>query len=354
MIETLPIRIERNTKSGLAEFDENNIKFGKTFTDHMFLADYTDGVWQDLRILPYGTFSINPAASFLHYGQSIFEGLKAHKGDDGSIYVFRPDANAQRMNASAERMCMAAIDKEIFMEGVKQIVGLDRGWVPTGDDSSLYIRPFMFSTDVFLGVRASENYRFMIIMSPSGPYYGKPVRVKIEDKYVRAAEGGTGMAKAAGNYAASLFPARIAQKQGYDQMVWTDAREHKRIEESGTMNIFFVIDGVLTTPKLSTSILAGVTRDSLLTLAKARGWKVEEREIYVEEIYKGMQSGSVSEAFGAGTAATIAPIATIGFADRDLDFPNYTDDSVFAQLRKELNDYKRGRLGDPYNWLMKI
>lgn len=354
MIETIPIRLERSNHSRLAEMDEQDIKFGKLFTDHMFIADYSDSRWRDLRIVPYALLQLDPATSFIHYGQSIFEGLKAHRGDDGSVYVFRPDANAERMNTSAERMCMSTIDPAIFIESVRRIVETDKNWVPSGDDSSLYIRPFMFSTDVFLGVRASETYRFMVIMSPSGPYYGKPVRVKIEDRYVRAAEGGTGMAKAAGNYAASLFPARRAQRVGYDQMVWTDARDHKRIEESGTMNIFFVINDVLVTPALSTSILAGVTRDSLITLAKARGWKVEERYITIEEIQKGMLDGSVSEAFGAGTAATIAPIATIGFADGDLNFPDYSNKSKFAILRQELNDYKRGRLGDPYNWLMKI
>ena len=353
MIETQKIAVQKISKSRLLQIDFNNLPFGKEYSDHMFMADYKDGDWSNLRVMPYGHMSVSPATPAIHYGQSIFEGLKAYKDESGQALVFHPLDNWKRMNISADRMCMPNIPEEIFMEGMKQLIHLDRNWIPTIDGSSLYIRPFMFSADEYIGIRPSQNFTFMIITSPVGPYYSTPVKVKIETHYTRAVEGGTGFAKAGGNYGGSLYPAKLAQDQGYHQLIWTDGKTHQYVEESGTMNVMFVMDDTLVTPELGDSILRGITRDSVIKLARHWGMKVEERKVSVVELVAGMKAGRVKEAFGAGTAATIAHIESIGHEGTDYTLPA-VDKRIFSnRVYQELDKMKRGLSPDPFGWIYK-
>ncbi|HMP99189.1 MAG TPA: branched-chain amino acid aminotransferase [Cyclobacteriaceae bacterium] len=354
MIDTVNIAIEKLKKSRLSEVDFDNIPFGKVYTDHMFLADYRDGSWQNFRIKPYKNIEISPASPALHYGQSIFEGMKAYKDGSGRALVFRPSDNWKRLNISGERMCMPHLPEEIFMEGLNTLIELDRNWIPEKEGSSLYIRPFMFSADEYVGIRPSINWTFMIILCPVGAYYSTPVKVKIETHYTRAVAGGTGYAKAGGNYGGAIYPAKLAQDKGYHQLVWTDGIEHKYIEESGTMNVMFVIDDTLITPALSDSILAGITRDSVLQLARHWGMKVEERKIAVDELVKALKENRVQEAFGAGTAATIAHIELIGHEDQDYILPAIANRKFANKVLSELEGIKRGKLEDKFNWIYRI
>ncbi len=354
MIQTLDIDVQRTPKSRLKEIDFQNIAFGKHYADHMFIADYVDGTWSDLRIVPFAELSMSPANATLHYGQTIFEGLKAYKSDSGEALIFRPEMNARRFNRSAVRMCMPEIPEEIFLGGLTELVHLDADWVPDLPNTSLYIRPFMFAADGYIGVKPSDTYKFMIFTSPAGGYYAKPVKVKIETQYVRAAEGGVGAAKTAGNYAGSLYPTRLASRQGYDQLIWTDSKTHQYIEEAGTMNIMLVINGTLVTPSTSGTILEGITRDSVLTLARDWGMKVEERKISVEEIMEAIHAGTLEEAFGAGTAATVAHIAEIGHEGKDYALPPVEDRPFSQKMLKAMDDIKHGRAEDKYGWIMKV
>jgi branched-chain amino acid aminotransferase len=354
MTETLNFDVTLVAESRIHQLDPNNIAFGTIFTDHMLVADYVNGEWQTPKILPYGDISYNPALASLHYGQSIFEGMKAFKNDKDEVLMFRPLENFKRFNISAERMCMAQVPEEIFIGGLEELLRIDAAWVPKGEDNSLYLRPFMFSSDVYLGVRPSQNYRFMIIMSPAGKYYTTPPKVKVETEFIRAAPGGVGYAKCAGNYAASLYPAKLAQEQGYTQLLWTDAIEHKYFEESGTMNVMFVKDGKLVTPNTSTTILKGITRDTLLQIAKSMGVEVEERKVSVEEIISGIASGSVTEVFGAGTAVVVSPFAAIGFEGTDYVLPAITADSMSTRLKNALNDIRTGKVEDTFGWVWNI
>jgi branched-chain amino acid aminotransferase len=313
-----------------------------------------DGEWQQARIVPYKDLELSPATLVLHYAQTIFEGMKAYRCSDGEVRLFRPQANIARMNRSAHRMCMPQIPEDIFLEGLKELVRLDKAWLPDGPDASLYIRPFMYASDEYIGVKPSEGYRFMVFMCPVRAYYQEPLRVKLELKYSRAFPGGTGEVKCGGNYAGGLFPSKMGQDAGYHQQLWTDAMEHKYIEESGTMNVFFVIDGVLVTPSLDGTILAGITRDSILTLAREHGIPAEERRVTVEEVVAGVRSGKVTAAFGAGTAATIAPIEAIGYKDEDLRLPMEGEDGIVARLGKMLDDIRRGRTEDRHGWVIGI
>ncbi|QNL21137.1 branched-chain amino acid aminotransferase [Hyphobacterium sp. CCMP332] len=350
MINTFEIQIQKTEKTKISSVDFDNVPFGKVYSDHMFLAEYKEGQWGNFRIEPYRNISLSPANSALHYGQSIFEGMKAYKMSDGKISIFRPHKNFQRMNRSAERMCMPAISEELFFEGIRSLVDLDREWIPSKENTSLYIRPFMFAIDEYIGIKPSDNYLFMIFTCPVGAYYAKPVNVKIETKYTRAVEGGTGAAKAAGNYAASLFPARIAQKEGYQQLIWTDGKEHKFIEESGTMNLMFVASDTLYTAPTGDTILEGVTRDSVLTLARDWGMKVEERRIQVSELVDALKEGRVQEAFGTGTAATIAHIASIGYEDKRYELPALENRTFSNKVLATLEGIKRGTQEDKFNW----
>ncbi len=354
MIETQLIETERTKQSRLAQTDFDNLAFGRTFSDHMALMDYRDGKWQKPKILPYQNLSMSPCASVIHYGQSIFEGMKAYKNEEGRFGLFRPDRNIERMNKSAVRMCMPEIPTDVFMELLSELIRIDHEWIPAGELSSLYIRPFMFATDEYIGVKASEDYRFMIITSPVNAYYSKPVRVKVERHYTRAARGGTGFAKAAGNYAGSMHPAKLANRDGYDQLLWTDAKEHKYIEESGTMNVMFVIDGVLVTPELSDTILDGVTRRSVLRMAKDWGMKVEERRIAVDEIKAAHAAGKLEEAFGCGTAATIAHIEAIGDGNETMELPDPKERELSNKIMKYFTDLKKFRTLDPHGWMVEL
>ncbi|MCC2547005.1 branched-chain amino acid aminotransferase [Hymenobacter sp. BT175] len=354
MLDTLTIRTQRTTASRRQELDPEHIEFGKIFSDHMFSVDFHDGEWQDPQIVPYGDMAVSPANSALHYGQAIFEGMKAYKNAEGEITLFRPYDNLHRLNVSAERMCMPAIPEELFMQGLTQLIRLDADWVLDKPGSALYIRPFMFATDGFIGVRPSESYRFMIFTCPVGLYYNKPLRVRFEEKFVRSAEGGAGYAKAAGNYGASMWPTKLAQNEGYHQLFWTDASEHAYVEESGTMNVMFVIDGRLITPALSTSILDGITRKSVLTIARDWGMPVEERKISIHEILQAHQNGTLQEAFGVGTAATIAPIATIGFRGQDHDLPTAPANAFSKRVSAALDAIRTGQAPDTHNWMVSV
>jgi branched-chain amino acid aminotransferase len=321
----------------------------------MFIADYENGAWSNFRIEPYAALQLNPANAALHYGQSVFEGMKAYKNDAGETLLFRVDANQKRLNESAKRMCIPEVPENIFMEGLFQLLHLDRAWIPNRPGYSLYIRPFVFATDDYLGIKPSEKYKFMIFTCPVGNYYSKPVSVKVECNYTRAAEGGTGFAKAAGNYAASLYPALLAQKEGYDQLLWTDGKSHQYIEESGTMNIMFMINNTLITAPTSTgTILKGITRDSVLTLAKEMGIEVEERFLRVAELEDALRSKTIKEAFGTGTAATIAHVSKIHINGKDYELPQKDEKSFSNRVLKKLDDIKYGKVEDVHNWIIKL
>ncbi len=354
MVDTQKISIQKVKQSRVHEVDFANIPFGKIYTDHMFMADYRSGEWGNLRVMPYGHMPISPATPALHYGQSIFEGMKAIKNSSGDALVFRPLDNWRRMNISADRMCMPQIPEELFMESLSTMIDLDRNWIPKEEGSSLYIRPFMFSADEYIGIKASQDFTFMIILCPVGAYYSTPVKVRIETHYTRAVEGGTGYAKAGGNYGGAIYPAKLAQDKGYHQLIWTDGKNHEYIEESGTMNVMFVIDDTLVTPALSDSILAGITRDSVLKLARHWGMKVEERRISVAELVDGLKKGKVKEAFGAGTAATIAHIELIGHDDIDYYLPPIAERKFANNVFAELEGIKRGTKPDPFGWMVKM
>ena len=354
MIDLLPIRTQRTTAPRLATLDADDLEFGKLFSDHMFVVDFHDGEWQDAQIMPYGDMAVSPANSALHYGQSIFEGMKAYPQADGGVALFRPLDNWARLNTSAERMCMPAIPEELFMQGLSELIRLDAGWVPTGTGGALYIRPFMFATDGFIGVRPSESYRLVIFTCPVGLYYNKPLRVRFEQQYVRSAEGGAGFAKAAGNYGGAMYPTKLAQQEGYNQLIWTDASEHRYVEESGTMNAIFVIDGRVVTPALSTSILDGVTRRSVLALARDMGLTVEERKVSSVEIMEALAAGKLEEAFGAGTAATIAPICTIGYEGHDYDLPVAGPNAFSKRVGAALDAIRSGEGADVHNWMVRV
>jgi branched-chain amino acid aminotransferase len=355
MIVTADIQIRPIATSRISTIDFNNLPFGKHFADHMLVADYSNGEWTNLSIEPYEKLFLAPSNATLHYGQAIFEGLKAYKNEQANdVFVFRPDENFRRFNASAHRMCMPAVPEEIFIGGLFELLKLDRAWVPTQEGSSLYIRPFMFATDELIGVRPSDSYKFMIFTSPVGKYYSTPVRVKVEDQYTRASSGGTGTAKCAGNYAGSLLPTQLAYKQGFQQLLWTDAKEHRFIEESGTMNVMFIIDNVLVTAPIGGTILDGITRKSVLELARDWGMKVEERRIAIEELIEAIQNGKLQEAFGTGTAATIANIIEIGYKEQVYRLPEIENRTFAPKILTELEDLRRGKKVDTKNWVVKL
>lgn len=347
-LATFPIT--RTKFSRLAETDFNDLKFGKLFADHQFIMDYADGHWQNPRIEPFGPMEISPALSAIHYGQALFEGLKAYRGVDGVIRIFRPEANAARLNKSAERLCMPTIPEETIVAALHQLIELDADWVPNAIGGSLYIRPFMFATDAFVGIRPSETYRFMIFTCPVGQYYNEPVRVKVETHYSRACEGGTGFAKAAGNYAGALYPTKLAQEEGFHQLLWTDSKEHKYFEEAGTMNVVFVVKGKVITPATGSTILSGVTRDSVLKIAQSLGYEVEQRRVAVAEIKEAIENGTLEDAFGAGTAATIAPIGVMNIDGVNYELPSVENRKFSNSVKKVLEDLRYGRTVDTFGW----
>lgn len=349
------IKITKAKESRLAEVDFNNIPFGRVFSDHMFIVDYIDGNWVDPRIEPFGRFSMHPAAMALHYGQAIFEGMKASKSYDGRPMLFRPEMHAQRINKSAHRLCMPAIPEDLFIEALHHLVGLDSDWIPPQEGSALYIRPFMFANDEFIGVKPSENYRFLIITGPVGPYYPKPVSLRVEQEYARCAvHGGTGEAKAAGNYAGSLLPAKLAQKDGFDQVMWLDSNEFKFVQEVGTMNIFFVIDGKVVTPALDGGILAGITRDSIIKIFREKGYQVEERRIAVDELADAYRAGKLQEVFGAGTAAVVAHVSKVSYGDLLMELPPVESRKLGEMVKAEINGIRSGKIKDTHGWVVPV
>ncbi|HPI11916.1 MAG TPA: branched-chain amino acid aminotransferase [Catalimonadaceae bacterium] len=354
MTDTFSYPVTRVAQSRISQVDFDNLRFGAAFADHMFVIDYKNGQWGQGEIVPYGPWSFDPSMAALHYGQAIFEGLKAYKTPEGNVQIFRPQANFERFNESAKRMSMPVIPEEIFMGGLTQLIKLDENWVPSQKGSSLYIRPFMVSTDEFLGVRIAETYRFAIICSPVGQYYSEPLKVKVERTFSRVAEGGSGNAKAAGNYAAAMYPTKLAQDAGFHQLLWTDAATHSFIEESGTMNVMFLIDDTVVTPSVGGTILKGVTRNSVLALAKDRGMKVDERRVSVEEIVAAAKDGRLKEAFGAGTAATIAPIAVIHCDGVDYHLPSNENRTFAPSILKELTEIRTGESADRFGWMVQV
>ena len=342
-------------KSNLEQVNWEKLEFGKIFSDHMFLMEYSNGEWHSGKIMPFQEIPMHPAMSALHYGQSIFEGLKAYRTKDGEVNIFRPDQNAHRFAESAERMCMPVVPEDLFIASIKALINIDRNWVPDQDGYSLYIRPFMFATDAMVGIKPSDTYKFMILTSPVGMYYAEPVRVKIEEHYTRAAVGGVGRAKAAGNYGASLYPAKQCQLAGFHQLVWTDAKEHKYIEESGTMNIIFQIGGKLITPsEEADTILRGITKKTVLEIARNWGVEIEERQVSVEEIITAIKNGTLEDAFGAGTAATIAQIAVIGYRDEKLNLPTFETRTLSNKIKAHLDAIKSGEEPDLYGWNVRV
>ncbi len=348
------IRVYQAKKSNLSKVDFNNIPFGQTYSDHMFVADYKDGQWQNLQIRPLSHLSFHPGLMALHYGQSFFEGMKASKTNAGVPMLMRPEMHAQRMNHSAERLCMPAIPEALFVQALEKLVALDKNWIPQTPGAALYLRPFMFATDETLGVRPSNTYKFIILTGPVGPYYAKPVKLWVEQKYVRAVAGGTGEAKAAGNYAGSLYPMKLAAERGYDQIIWTDAFEHKYLHEAGTMNLFFVMDGKVITPSTDGEILKGITRDCFLKILKAKGIPHEVRPIHIDELVQSYKNGKLEAAFGAGTAAVVSPVCEITYGDFKMTVPEMKPNSIPALLKAEIEGLRNGTIPDTYGWMHPI
>ncbi len=352
-VSAMDIIVNKVEKSRINQLDPNNIQFGKLYADHMLVAHYENGEWKQAEIVPFDNLSLSPATTFMHYGQAIFEGVKAYKDQDGNPVIFRPYDNWKRMNRSAERMAMPDVPEELFVEGMRQLVELDKAWIPTGDGTSLYIRPFMIATDEFIGVKPAEKFTFLIITSPAGPYYSKPVSIYVQDKYVRAFPGGIGFTKAAGNYGASMYPTMKIREMGYDQILWTDGYEHKYVQEIGTMNVFFVIGDKVITPNTGETILEGVTRDSVITVLRDKGIIVEERPISIDEIVAAYKAGELKEAFGTGTAASISHIAELTYHDNKMVLPNVEQAEISEWVKKELNDIRYGRKEDKHGWIVK-
>ena len=354
MTEALNINVTKVERSKLNELNLENLPFGKYFSDHMLEADYENGEWKNVEIKPYQPLLLDPSLSALHYGQAIFEGIKAYKNEDGDAFIFRPYDNFKRFNISAERMNMPTVPEEIFIDGLKQLIELDCNWIPGRKDHSLYIRPVMFATDTMLGVKPSDTYKFLIILSPTGPYYSAPMKILVEEKYTRAAPGGVGFSKNAGNYGGSMLAATAAKEQGYDQVLWTDAFEHKWLQEVGMMNVFFIINNVAITPSLEEgTILAGVTRDSAKAGLREMGITVEERRISIDELTDAYKNGLLQEVFGTGTAATIAMIKELKYKDYIMHF-DVTTWKTAPKLKNWITGIRDGSIADKYGWMFKI
>lgn len=352
MVASELIKIEKAATSKLAQVDFDNIPFGRTFSDHMLVAEYYDGKWQTATIKPYGNLSLSPATSCLHYGQAIFEGMKAHRTADGKIALFRPDENIARFNKSAVRMSMPEVPNEIFLDGLLQLIDLDKGWIPNKvEGASLYIRPMLIATEPFIGVKTSDRYIFAIIIGPVGPYYAEPVSVLVSEDYARAVKGGVGYAKTAGNYGRTLQPVELAREQGYKDILWLDGKENKYVEEIGTMNVFFVIDGELHTPAIDGTFLEGITRKSVIQIAQDLGYKTNERKLAIDEVVEAHKAGRLTEMFGTGTAATITHINRIGYKGNDYNL-NVDEAKIAKHLKQELEGIKDNSVDDRHGWLV--
>ena len=347
------ITVEKTQASRIEQLDKNRLDFGRTFTDHMFQMHYGNGAWQQAKILPFGPIQITPALNVLHYGQAVFEGMKAFYVDDKTINIFRPEAHHARFNRSCRRMCIPETSYEVFIEALEHLLRIDAAWMPEKKGTALYLRPFIFANEDYLAARVSSTYAYYIIMSPVGAYYAEgfnPVSLTTSPEFVRAVPGGTGEAKTAGNYAASFLPAQQAHAKGYTQVLWLDAREHSYIEEVGTMNIHFVIDGTLITPSLSGSVLSGITRDSVLKLAEHWGLDVQERRITIGEIMEAAQSGLLTEAFGSGTAAVISPVGTIAHEHEEVKIGNGEIGPLAKRFFDAITGIQYGELEDSFGW----
>ncbi|QDH78939.1 branched-chain amino acid aminotransferase [Echinicola soli] len=345
----MEIKKQLKSQCSIEQFNFDQFQFGVEATDHMLVAKYSDGKWHSAAIHPYVKLTLSPLAMCLHYGQTVFEGLKAYRQSDDTISVFRLDRHYERINQSLGRMAMPELPKELFENGIKELVEVEQDWIRGGEGNSLYIRPFVIATEERLGVSISTDYLFVVVCTPMAAYYSKPLKVKVEKHYTRAASGGVGAAKNGGNYGAAYYPAKLAQQEGFDQVIWTDSRDHEYVEESGTMNLMFIIDGVLLTPPAGETILAGVTRDSLLQIARDLGWQVEERSISLSELQEAFESGKKVEAFGGGTAAVVAPLELIHLEGKDY-LPYVADDARMFQLKEKLTAIRLGKEKDPYAW----
>lgn len=346
------IQLSTVSQSKAASIDFDNIPLGSVFTDHMFICDYSDGSWHDPRIQPLAEIATHPAAMALHYGQAIFEGMKATLDLNGIPLLFRPEKNAARLNFSARRMGIPEFPETLFLNALQQLVALEKAWIPSKPGSALYLRPFIYADEAFIGMRAATSYKFIIVASPSNPIYSKPIRLLAETTYIRAAVGGTGQAKAAGNYAAAILPTELAKSGGYDQVLWLDAKEHKYIQEVGTMNIFFKINGEFITPSIDGAILDGITRMSVIDLLVDMGYKVTERPITIEELFNAYKSGSLEEVFGTGTAVAIAMVDSITYKGSKIDCAN--GHSVGLKVLKTLNEIRSAVIEDKFNWLIRV
>ncbi len=348
--------IEKIKESKLPQADFSNLIFGRLFSDHMLMADFYDGKWHTPKIMPYQALPYEPSVKIFHYGQAVFEGMKAYKDAEGNVFLFRPEDNFIRINRSAERLGMPQIPRAYFIDGIKELVKLDRDWIPTGPGESLYIRPVCIGTENAIAASPSMSYRFMIITSPAAKYYSGEVKVKIEDKFSRACDGGIGYAKAAGNYAAQFYPTEKAKAEGFQQIIWTDSAQHKYLEEAGTMNMFFRIgDKLLTAPSIpeSTRILPGVTRASIIQLAKDNGIEIEVRPVEVNEVVEAAKNGNLKEIFGSGTAATVLPIVGLKYRDFYTDLPKL-ENSYAGFFKNKIMDIQYNRIDDPYGWRVKV
>ncbi len=354
----MEIKITKTTTPKQKPADQSTLGFGKYYTDHMFIMNYDDGQgWHDARIVPYGPISLDPASMCLHYGQEVFEGMKAYKTVDGGIQLFRPEKNMARLNVSNERLCIPLIDEAFCVDAIKKLVEVDQDWIPTEPGTSLYIRPFIFAIDPHVGVHPAKHLMFVVILSPVGAYYPEglnPVNIYVEQKYVRAVKGGMGFTKTAGNYAASLKAQDEAEKIGYTQVLWLDGVERKYIEEVGTMNVFFIIGDEVITPELSGSILAGVTRMSVVELLKSKGYKVSERKISIDELYAAHDNGTLKEAFGTGTAAVISPIGTFEWNGKKITVGDGGIGETSQMLYDTITGIQCGKIKDEFNWIQKI
>ncbi len=347
------IKIQRAETSKIDSVDFNNLNFGSVFTDHMFECDYKNGKWGQPTIRPYGPLSISPAAKVFHYGQAVFEGMKAFRDTKDKIWLFRPEENFIRINKSAERLAIPAFPREFFYEGLEELLKIDKEWIKPGEGNSLYIRPFVMATQEGVSASPSTDYKFMILLSPAQAYYTGDVRVEIAEHYSRSANGGVGFAKAAGNYGAQFYPTNLARERGFQQVIWTDASKHERLEEAGTMNVFFRVNDTLLTAAISDRILDGVTRKSLISLANSHNVEVQERPVMVEEIVEAARNGSLKEIFGSGTAAVISPVSAFSYKGEVFELAKQ-DDSFAQKFKAELTGIQQNRIEDPFGWRYEV
>ncbi len=352
-LTTYEIDIVKSEKTKINDVDFDNLVFGRTFTDHMFSCDFIDGEWQQPKITPYGPLTIDPSARVFHYGQAVFEGMKAYKDDEGKVFLFRPEDNFIRINKSAARLAIPEFPKEFFFEGLKALLNLDRAWIKSGKGNSLYIRPFVIATEPAISASPASTYKFMIICSPAKAYYTQKVRVLFAEKYSRSANGGVGFAKAAGNYAAQFYPTSLAQKKGFQQIIWTDANTHEYLEEAGTMNIFFRVNDTLLTAPTSDRILDGVTRKSVIQVAEDHNLSVEVRPVSVKEIKEAAKNGSLKEIFGAGTAAVISPISAFEHGGEVFELPDL-ENSYATQIKSYILDIQHNLSKDRHGWRYEV